>query len=260
MDFDICYRVPISLRVPGIMLSFRSMKHLLLLAVFACLGASVRGEENSSEKSSPGSDRTVKFHEMKAGKFWKLDAVKEEIDFEHIDFVLLDAAVFHETNRRRMDNDLTALKFKPVLREAARIQVRGMIRMGKVSHQHPDPNKKTMRDRFDFLGIETRLLAENVAMTFGIRYQSGDEFYSRKKDGRTIFSVEANGPPIPPHSYASFAKHLLDEWMASPSHRKNILTPGLVCLGVSSLHDRSGFGMDSFYSAQEFSGKITAQD
>jgi len=197
---------------------------------------------------------------MPSGEFWKLDALDEEFDFEHLDLALLDAAVFHETNRRRIENDLTALTFKPVLREAARIQSRGMIRQEKVSHRHPDPAKKTVRDRFDFLGIETRLLAENVAMVFGIRYKSGDKFYTRKQDGRTVFSVEPDGPPIPPHTYASFAKHLLDEWMASPGHRKNILLPGAICLGVSSLHDRSSLGMDTFYSAQEFSGEIIVGD
>ncbi len=229
------------------------MKAILLClfaCLFACLGATAFSEEN----------RVVKFHEMPSEKFWKLDAVKEDLEFDHLDLALLDAAVFHETNRRRIENDLPSLKFKAILREAARIQVRAMIKLEKVSHLHPDPEKKTMRDRFDFLGIETRRMAENVAMTFGIRYKSGEKFYTRKKDGRTVFSIEPNGPPIPPHTYKSFAEHLLDEWMASPGHRKNILTPGLKCLGVSSLHDRSGLGMDSFYSAQEFSGKITGPD
>ena len=210
--------------------------------------------------SIPSEQRLISLHQMAPSDFSKLETLKEPIDFEHIDTALLDAAVFHETNRRRMDQGLSALDFEPILREAARVQARGMVRQEKVTHLHPDEDKKTMAERFDFLGIETTTFAENVAMTFGIRYQSGEPMYPRVENGKKIFSREPDGKPIQPHTYASFATQLLDAWMASPGHRKNILLESITCLGTSSLHDRSGLGMDTFYSTQEFSADLTVRD
>ena len=192
-------------------------------------------------------------------EFGKIEKFKTPIDFENIDLGLLDAAVFHETNRHRIENKLPALSFEPALREAAAVQVRGMIRMQKIGHTHPDADKKTLSDRFELLGIETHVLAENVAMVFGIRYKSGTNVYKRKEGGKMVFSEQPDGTPISPHTYASFSEHLLAEWMASPGHRRNILTKDLKTLGVSSLHDRSALGMDAFYSAQEFAGNVTVR-
>jgi uncharacterized protein YkwD len=203
------------------------------------------------------SERVLQLHKIPPEEFVKIEKLKTPIDFENIDLALLDAAVFHETNRHRVENELPSLNFEPVLREAAVVQVRGMIRMQAVSHKHPDADKTTMGDRFELLGIDTDMLAENVAMVFGIRYESGMEVYKRRKESRMVFSEKPGGTPIAPHTYASFSEHLLEEWMASPSHRRNILTKDLRTLGTSSLHDRSALGMDAFYSAQEFAGRVT---
>jgi len=208
---------------------------------------------------SAHSERTLELHKMSPEEFGKIEKFKTPIDFENIDIALLDAAVFHETNRHRVENDLSRLDFEPALREAAAVQVRGMIRMQAIGHTHPDADKRTLGDRFELLGIETDLLAENVAMVFGIRYKSGTNVYKRRKAGQMVFSEQPDGTPILPHTYASFSEHLLAEWMASPGHRRNILTKDLKTLGVSSLHDRSALGMDAFYSAQAFAGNVTVR-
>jgi uncharacterized protein YkwD len=205
------------------------------------------------------SGRVLELHKMPHEEFGKVEKLKTPIDFDNIDLALLDAAVFHETNRHRVENDLPPLGFEPVLREAAAVQVRGMIRMQEVSHKHPDADKKTLSDRFELLEIDTDILAENVAMVFGIRYESGTDFYKRRKAGGLVFSEKPDGPPIPPHTYASFSEALLVDWMASPGHRRNILRKSLRTLGTSSLHDKSALGMDTFYSAQEFAGQVTVQ-
>ena len=184
----------------------------------------------------------VKLHQMSPADFAKLPEVQASLDFENLDLGLLDAAVFHETNRHRRDKGLSSLGFEPVLREAAAVQVRGMIQVQEISHEHPDADKKTLGDRFELLGISSRVRAENVAQVFGIRYESGTDVYKRMKEGRAVFSLQAGGPAIQPHTYASFATHLLDEWMASPGHRKNILMEDLKTLGTSSLHDRQAHG------------------
>lgn len=227
--------------------------HLLLPLLIAAAAPEIRSEENPAGGSvTEPEERGLKLHEMEAKAFRELPEAAANIDFENIDHHLLAAAVFHETNVRRLENDLPALDYKPGLREAARIQARGMRKEEMISHQHPDESKKTLGDRLEFLGIKGSFYAENVAMTFGIQYESGEPMFPREQEGRKIFSKEAGGPAIPPHTYLSFATTLLDQWMNSPGHRKNILAPEAKLHGASSLHDRSADGMDRFYSAQVF--------
>ncbi len=209
--------------------------------------------QEAAEDGDPDNAPTaVELHEMKRGEFRELPEVSKPIDFSDIDRDLLSAAVFHETNRRRADHDLPALGFNPALREAARMQSRGMRREHMISHMHPDEEKRTLRDRLDETGANGRFFAENVAMVFGIQYESGEPFYSRIEDGETILSKKPDGPPIPPHTYLSFAENLLDSWMDSPGHRKNILATEPEQLGASCLHERMEDGMDRFFCTQVF--------
>jgi len=196
--------------------------------------------------------RAAELHTQDPAEFRERDDATRPIDFEAIDHDLLAAAVFHETNRRRAEHELPALRYKKELREAARIQSSGMRREQAISHLHPTAAKKTLGDRLDHVGVKGRFFAENVAMVFGIQYDSEQPFYIREEDGSRILSDQPGGPPIPPHTYLSFAESLLGNWMDSPGHRKNILSDEAEMLGTESLHHRTEEGMDRFYCTQVF--------
>lgn len=174
------------------------------------------------------------------------------ISFEEIDYELLAAAVFHETNRRRAAHDLPILSYRRELVEAAAIQAQGMKRTGTVSHQHPDEELKTLADRVEQVGLRPAFSAENVAMTFGIRYEAGRPVVPREENDATLFSYEPGGEPIEPHTYLSYAEALLEKWMDSPGHRRNILHDEPEELGAANVHATSELGMDVFYSVQVF--------
>ncbi len=218
-----------------------------LTTALACLSISLLLCGPASAQQSP-----QQLHEMTAEKFSTLPAADEPIDFDHVDLALLDAAVFHETNRQRVQEKLPALSYHAALREVARVQSRGMILQQEVTHTHPDEDLKTMSDRMKSLEITGRYFAENVAMVFGIRYQSGNNVYPRLVEGKRVYAREPDGTAIAPHTYRTFANNLVGEWMASPGHRKNILASDPRFLGVSCLHDRAALGMDRFYCTQEF--------
>lgn len=168
---------------------------------------------------------------------------------------LLAAAVFHETNRRRELQGLPALSFNPGAQEAAAMQARIMAKKGKISHDNPEhPELKTLQDRVRKAGLTPQFAAENVATAFDIQYESGRTFYERVENGRTIASYTPKGKSIPRHTYLSFAKQLLDGWMNSPGHRKNILHKSAKSLGASCVPGvESGSGpMRTFYCAQVF--------
>jgi uncharacterized protein YkwD len=203
------------------------------------------------------------FTNYSAESFRKLAEARRPIDPENINQRLLDAAVFHETNRRRAEHRLPALGYHLKAEEAARIQARAMAKGGFVEHDNPAPGRKTMGDRAKVVGLQARVLAENVASTFGRRYQSGKPFYTREERGRTIYSYEPDGPPIPMHTYVSFAEALVDSWMKSPGHRKNILHKEPEYLGCACELPRNANAMETFYCAQVFfsplDGEVTRQ-
>ncbi|MCB1131475.1 MAG: hypothetical protein KDN05_10130 [Verrucomicrobiae bacterium] len=199
------------------------------------------------------SKRILHLHqELSASEFFQREDVKKPIDFSDIDQALLSAAVFHETNRRRAEHDLPALKYLPKLREAALIQARDLRERQVIGHRGSEPDIRTLGDRFEKVGLRPRFRAENVATVFGVRYEAGTKLFTREENGERIFSKKPDGPAIEPHSYRSFAKNLLDAWMDSPGHRKNILHSSPTHLATASLHRPSEKQPDRFYCAQEF--------
>jgi uncharacterized protein YkwD len=219
-------------------------------AVMALLVATGQGQADDQSRDR---ERAATLHqEFDAASFREHEEARQPIDFDDIDHALLSAAVFHETNRRRAEHGRPALGYKEELREAARVQARGMAQRDVVAHRHPAEEKRTPADRLEHVGLRAAFAAENVGMTFGIRYEEERPFVTREEDGRTVFSYTPGGEPIEPHTYSSFAESLLTGWMASESHRTNVLSPEPEWLGTGHAHGTRPPGMDVFYSVQVF--------
>jgi uncharacterized protein YkwD len=196
--------------------------------------------------------RKADWFKISPEEFAKLEQPKQPLDTNRLNHELLSAAVWHETNRRRREHELERLEHSPAADRAADFQARAMAKDRFVSHSNPEPGHETLEDRLRAAKIKPRFAAENVAMTFAIKYKSGEPVYPREENGPTLFSYEPGGPPIPPHSYASFAETLVQEWMASPGHRKNILDARARRFGFSARPASSEIGMDVLYSVQVF--------
>jgi len=206
----------------------------------------------------PSSASAALFTNYTAISFARNTEARRAIDPANINQKLLEAAVFHETNRRRAEERLPALRYDAKAHEMARIQARAMAKGQFVEHENPDPKLRTMQDRAKAVGLQPRVLAENVASAFGRRYKSGQNFYVRQENGRTIYSYEPEGPAIPMHTYLSSAEALVESWMQSPGHRKNILHKEPEYLGCAcELAKKSG--METFYCAQEFFSPMAAR-
>jgi uncharacterized protein YkwD len=85
-----------------------------------------------------------------------------------------------------------------------------------------------------------------------LRYESGKAFYKRESGGKTVYSYRPEGGVIPPHTYESFARALVESWMNSAGHRKNILLKEAEYLGVSCMGAAAESGMPVFYCTQVF--------
>lgn len=193
------------------------------------------------------------FTNYTADAFRELKAAREEIQPEQINHDLIDAAVFHETNRRRKEHAFPALAYDTKAREAAAIQSRAMAKHGFVGHGNPfNSELRTAMQRAQKAGLEPQVLAENVASAFARNYDGGELFYVRIEDGQQIFSKEPGGPPIRMRTYIEFADALLDDWMSSPGHRKNILDNAVEYLGAACAVAVQDDGMERVYCTQVF--------
>jgi uncharacterized protein YkwD len=181
-----------------------------------------------------------KYDQFTVSEFKKYGPANKQIDFENIDFPLLNAAIFYETNRMRQKYGRKPYNHSVAMERAALMHTLDMAAGNFFSHQNPrNPEKREPSDRTALFGGGAA--GENIATTFGIQY----------KAGTAVSSISS----IPPHTYNSFAEALVDSWMHSPGHRANILDEygiGYKYLGCGAYpvpNDR----WHKFYATQNFS-------
>jgi uncharacterized protein YkwD len=192
------------------------------------------------------------YSDLSLKNFRKEQSFHEKIDFENIDYRRLHAAIFFVTNEERAKKNLTFLEYAPELEKVAIMHSRDMNRDSFFSHFNPvDKKKKTPNDRAVLAGILNPYLAENIATCHGLTYVSGTNVFI-KGDGQ--FSYKTDGELIPPHTYLSLAESVVENWMNSKGHRKNILLDTALQLGCGSdfYRDAHFNNMPSFMVTQNF--------
>lgn len=180
----------------------------------------------------------------------------ERIDMQKIDYPLLHAAVFYETNRQRQNHQLPEFRYARRLELAALDHTKDMVAHNFFSHTSPIKGKETMAKRLARLGIKNCYIGENLAYTSGIANEHGRSLFTPEQNGG-YFSYEYQGEPIPNHTYVSLAKSVVHQWMQSKGHRANILNKNFIYLGVGAQHyqDPAFHDIDKFVVTQCFASK-----
>ena len=81
--------------------------------------------------------------------------------------------------------------------------------------------------------FKANIAAENVASAFLYEYEAGTRYIVKRRNGIPSFHRDADHSKILPHTYLSFAEHLVWRWMESQGHRENLLDPGMRLLGCA---------------------------
>lgn len=165
-----------------------------------------------------------KYYKMRPAAFWALSMVQAPIDLNHPDYALLEAAVFHATNSARIEKRLKPLAFDPALYQMARQHSAAMAHYDFMDHTNRrQPRFRTMKNRAR--QARAQVNAENVASSFLYQYPSGKRYFvqGRPEQAGYEFVLVGESLPMPVHSYAGFARNLVNQWMNSPGHRSNIL-------------------------------------
>ncbi len=192
-------------------------------AVLALFGAASRAadwDDSCYEKFTPAT-------------FAAYAPANREIVFQNIDYELLSAALFFESNLQRTRNGKEAFLHSPALREAAFGHAKDMAEKDFHSHVNPDdPKKRTLVQRLDLVGIRRCAMSENVAFVPGRKYPI-------TKTTASGGEVEVDPENVPrAHTYLSFARQVVDNWMESPGHRKNLLSDQMRYLGCGAYYYR----------------------
>lgn len=115
----------------------------------------------------------------------------------------LESAVLSKMNEYRASKGLSPLKVSSKLQEVARAHSEEMFNLGYFSHKSPTPGKETFIDRIKLSGLTGYSTGgENIIYREGI----SDE--------------------------ASLADVLLKQWLDSPPHKANILSPDYFATGL----------------------------
>ena len=172
------------------------------------------------------------YTEYSLNTFKQLPALHQKIANSKFNYKLLDAALFFRTNEERIKYILSEFNYSSALEKAALGHSIDMVEQNFYSHQSPVPGKEDLSDRLKQVGVNFTACAENI-------YDFNDE-----------------NP-----TYWSLASLLVEGWMNSSGHRRNILNPEYKYLGCGAwpYNNPEWPTYKWFKSTQDFSNKDAGQ-
>lgn len=165
---------------------------------------------------------------------------------------LLDRAVRAEVNYHRCRAGLSAVgNAGNSLATVARGHSQWMANRQILSHRSTVPGKASLSQRIRAARVDFRTGSENIGMVH--RYQIDNRRF-RILDSQSCEFATYDGQPLPAHSYASLARHMVNLWMESPGHRKNILDRRVNRTSVAVAFDQSAQYCGRYWVTQKFVG------
>ncbi len=164
---------------------------------------------------------------------------------------LLGDAVRAEVNYHRCRAGLSAVSNagSPLAKEA-RGHSNWMAKSQQLTHRSTVPGRASLKQRIKASGLSFRTGSENIGMVH--RYQVDNRRFRVVSASQCKF--EANGKTLPPHSYATLSRHIVDLWMNSPGHRKNILDRKAKKVSTAVAFDPNAQFCGRYWLTQNFIG------
>jgi len=166
-----------------------------------------------------------------------------------INAALLDAAVLSEVNYYRCRSGLPKLAPSASLRRVAETHAKWMARNMSVTHRSTVGGQSTLKARLSTSGVKFKTGAENIGMVHRYRIDG----MSFRINGQCAFSTYG-GKAIPPHTYASLARTMVDYWYHSPGHRANMMNRKVKVMGAGAALNTGAPYCGQFYMSQNFAG------
>jgi len=169
------------------------------------------------------------------------------------DTKLLEKAVLFYTNQARCQRGLSPMRRDGGVALTARNHANDMARLNFFDHTSPVPERRTLSDRLGEVRVPYSLAAENIIEARYMAYRNGTKFQTIDA-ARCKFVYASDGAPIERHTYQTMARELVDRWLASTGHRRNLLNPELTRHGFAIAPNRSTSLCGGLFGAQVFAG------
>lgn len=143
----------------------------------------------------------------------------DKIDPDHFDDQMMRQAVVKVVNEHRAKLGMRALIANDLVQKAAQDQVDYLNSSGKWSHEQANANKRTPKERIQFYGGTVRKFGENLADIYVVRKCS-------------VYMEDGSMDTATLTTYRAAAEKLLNAWLQSSGHRKNIETPEFTRTGI----------------------------
>lgn len=172
---------------------------------------------------------------MEEAHFFSMAQSRQVIPLSHPDTLFLDAAIFHASNEVRRKYGLPPFQHDFALYLASSQHATAMTFRRFFNHTNPfSPYERTAQRRVELYTKRFKRIGENIG-----KYQtliSGDWMVARQnpKSQEYEFLNETDRKVCRPYTYESYAHFVVEQWMASPPHRRNLLNPEYTFVGCSA--------------------------
>lgn len=169
--------------------------------------------------------KTTDYYALSWTEFYKLADVNKTIDRDHVDYTLLNAALFHATNEQRAKNKMKLFVYSAALERAATGHSQQMLARDFFDHTNTrDRKNRTFDKRIHNEEPNFMSVGENISKQLLLKIKNNEEYYIRKNGEHYYYSRDSKDKDIiAGETYLSFAQKTLKGWMNSPGHRRNIL-------------------------------------
>lgn len=167
-----------------------------------------------------------------------------------IDQELFNTAVLFYVNVERCNQGLVTLRPDARFMQATFQHSSHMAANAYVSHKSRQAGFRNLQDRLAKANAKYRVAGENIVQSFV--YAFNKQSVSSNPENCS-FNFVRNGSRVPRHTYDTLAKDLVSLWMASPTHRSNILHRSYRRAGATfGINSNQGF-CGTIYAVQNFS-------
>ena len=165
---------------------------------------------------------------------------------------LLSDSVRAEVNYHRCRAGLSPVSNAgATLAKEARSHSRWMAKSQQLTHRSTVPGRASLKQRIKASGVKFRTGSENIGMVH--RYQIDNRRFKILSASECKFATH-QGQALPAHSYASLSRHIVNLWMNSPGHRRNILDREAKQVSTAVAFDPNAQYCGRFWLTQNFIG------
>jgi uncharacterized protein YkwD len=153
-----------------------------------------------------------------------------------INFEKLNYRIFEKTNAARLRHSLNRVEYSKDLCLISSLHSTQMKKYSFFSHINSyDPLFKGIRERATYFNLSFSKITENIADIPYLNSNDENIFEIRKVNNETLYYSTKTGKQLFYHDIDSFSVDVVDAWMNSPGHRKNILDKEVTHLGCGAV-------------------------